>query len=173
MSGDGEGRAMRFEPARENRAIDVEALRRFFPALAGDWTFLDNAGGSQIAQQSLDRLNEYLLTSNVQTGGSYGVSELATRRVDAAAAAVATMVNASGPEEVILGSSSTMLVRMLAESFGNTLQPGDEIIVSNVSRFSIWPPVSSPVWRHSSAGSIQSAASSSRPSSSLCSRSAA
>lgn len=138
---------MTFEPAGEHgsrrqdhtrghdaaldRALDVEALRRFFPSLTGKWTFFDNAGGAQVAQPVLDRLNEYLLTSNVQLGGSYGVSELATERVGAAAEAAATLVNASGPDEIIMGPSSTMLVRLLAESFGRALRPGDEIIVSN------------------------------------------
>jgi len=122
---------MSFTPAPEHRAIDVQALRRFFPALTDEWAFLDNAGGAQVPQQVLDRLNEYLLTSNVQTGGSYEISKLATQRVDDAPAGVATLVNATGPDEIIMGSSSTMLVRLLAESVGRTLQPGDEIIVSN------------------------------------------
>lgn len=122
---------MAFEPAAEHRAINVAAIRDFFPGLSGDWTFFDNAGGSQIARPVLDRVNEYLLTSNVQHGASYDVSRLAGERLQEATSAVASMVNASGPDEIIMGPSSSMLARMLAESFGGTLEPGDEIIVSN------------------------------------------
>lgn len=122
---------MAFEPADEHRAVDVAAIREFFPSLTGEWTFFDNAGGSQMARPVLDRINEYLLTSNVQHGASYDVSRRAGERLEQATSAVAEMVNASGPDEIVMGPSSSMLVRMLAESFGRTLDPGDEIIVSN------------------------------------------
>ncbi|NNE43397.1 MAG: cysteine desulfurase-like protein, partial [Gemmatimonadetes bacterium] len=68
--------------------MDLEGVRRAFPALAGPWTFLDNAGGSQTLAAVADRIRDYLLTSDVQLGASYDVSELAGERVAAGQAAV-------------------------------------------------------------------------------------
>ncbi|MGF1517304.1 MAG: cysteine desulfurase-like protein [Nodosilinea sp.] len=111
--------------------LDLPFVRQQFPALAGDWTFFDNAGGSQILKPVVDRITEFLYESNVQLGASYAVSQLATERVAAGAKAMATLINAADPAEVILGPSTSALLRVLAQCFRPTLQPGDEIVVTN------------------------------------------
>lgn len=111
--------------------LQLDYVRQHFPALAGDWTFFDNAGGSQILKPVVDRITEFLYTSNVQLGASYQVSQTASARVAQGAEAMATLINAASPEEVILGPSTSALFRMLAQCLGQTLQPGDEIIVTN------------------------------------------
>jgi cysteine desulfurase family protein (TIGR01976 family) len=111
--------------------LDLPFVRHHFPALSGDWTFFDNAGGSQILKPVVDRITEFLYESNVQLGASYAVSQLATERVAAGAMAMATLINAADPAEVILGPSTSALLRMLAQCVRSTLQPGDEIIVTN------------------------------------------
>ena len=47
-------------------ALDVSAIRSEFPALAQDFVFLDNAGGSQVLRRVADRVRDYLLSSSVQ-----------------------------------------------------------------------------------------------------------
>ncbi|MEL6333823.1 MAG: cysteine desulfurase-like protein [Cyanobacteria bacterium J06626_26] len=111
--------------------LESAYVRQHFPALAGDWTFFDNAGGSQILQPVIDRITDFLYHSNVQLGASYAVSQTATTRVAEGTEAMATLINAADSNEVILGSSTSALFRMLAQCFGQTLQPGDEIIVTN------------------------------------------
>ena len=111
--------------------LDLPFVRQHFPALGGDWTFFDNAGGSQILKPVVDRITEFLYESNVQLGATYAVSQLATERVAAGAKAMATLINAADPAEVILGPSTSALLRMLAQCFRPTLQPGDEIVVTN------------------------------------------
>ena len=76
-------------------------------------------------------MQEFLLTSNVQLGASYGVSEVASARIAEAQRGVATLVNATDATEIIMGPSTTALLRTLAASLGQTLSPGDEIIVTN------------------------------------------
>jgi cysteine desulfurase family protein (TIGR01976 family) len=44
---------------------------------------------------------------------------------------MATLINASDPAEIIMGSSTTALLQMLARCMAQVLGPGDEIIVSN------------------------------------------
>ena len=111
--------------------LDLDYVRSHFPALAQGWTFFDNAGGSQILRPVVDRITEFLYDSNVQLGASYAVSQTATARVEQGAAAMATLINAATAEEVVLGPSSSALLRILAHCLGQTLQPGDEIVVTN------------------------------------------
>jgi len=112
-------------------SLQLDFVRSHFPSLAGDWVFFDNAGGSQTLRGVVDRLSEYLLTSNVQLGASYAVSQEATERVAKAAQGVATLVNAADPGEVVMGSSTSLLLRILSLSLGQTFEPGDEVIVTN------------------------------------------
>ena len=111
--------------------LQLDFVRSQFPALAGDWIFFDNAGGSQTLKPVVDRISEYLLTSGVQLGSSYAVSQLAGDRVSKAAQGVATLMNASDPTEVVMGSSTSLLLRILALCLAQTFAPGDEIIVTN------------------------------------------
>ncbi|MBD3881543.1 cysteine desulfurase-like protein [Phormidium tenue FACHB-886] len=111
--------------------LQLEYVRQQFPALAGDWVFFDNAGGSQTLRQVVDRISEFLLTSDVQLGASYGVSQLAGDRVLKARQAAATFINAADSTEVVMGHSTSLLLRLLSICLGQTWQPGDEVIVTN------------------------------------------
>lgn len=110
--------------------LDVDFARSRFPSLADGRIYFDNGGGAQIAQPVLDRMLDYLTTSNVQLGGTYETSAIASARVAEAQRAVATLVNAADPTEVVMGASTTTLLRLLATSVGRTLEPGDEIVVT-------------------------------------------
>ena len=92
---------------------------------------MDNAGGSQTLRQVVDRISEFLLTSNVQLGASYEVSALAGDRVLQARQAAATLINAADSTEVVMGHSTSLLLRLLSICLGRTWQPGDEVIVTN------------------------------------------
>lgn len=111
--------------------LNLDKVRQYFPALTGEWTFFDNAGGSQSLKKVVDKISEFLLTSDVQPGASYGISQLARERVDLAARGMATLINADSPQEVVMGPSTTMMLKVLALCLSKTLKPGDEIIVTN------------------------------------------
>lgn len=112
-------------------ALDLEFVRSQFPALAGEWVFMDNAGGSQVLRTVAERVSDYLLTSNVQTGASYAPSLASTARVREARGAYARFMNATDASEIVMGASSTALFRYLSEAMTGRLQPGDEIILTN------------------------------------------
>ena len=112
-------------------SLDLDFVRSQFPALGGEWAFFDNAGGSQILKRSVDRISIFLLTRNVQTGGSYDVSVKAREAVEESRRAVATLLNASRPEEIVMGPTTTTLLQNLARAMASQLSPGDEIIVTN------------------------------------------
>ena len=86
--------------------LDLTFIRSQFPSLGGDWTFFDNAGGSQTAQQVGIRINDYLFNTNVQLGASYDISKFAGERVMESQKTMAQLINASDPSEVVLGSST-------------------------------------------------------------------
>ena len=112
-------------------SLDLDFVRNQFPAVGKEWAFFDNAGGSQILGRSVERITDFLLTRNVQTGGSYDVSIKAKEAVEASRRAIATLVNASRPEEIVMGPSTTVLLQNLARAMASQLSAGDEIIVTN------------------------------------------
>ncbi len=111
--------------------LNIDVVRKQFPALLGDWVFFDNAGGTQICRQAADRIYDYLLTSNVQLGASYDISQRSVQRVNEGIGAMAEFINAREKCEVILGSSTSMLLKNLSLSLGEVFKPGDEVIVTN------------------------------------------
>lgn len=111
--------------------LNLDYIRSQFPGLETDWVLFDNAGGSQIARPVVDRINEHFYTSNVQLDGSYPHSVLAKERHDEAHRKLSKWINAADPKELILGSSTSLLVRILADNFRRILRDGDEIIVTN------------------------------------------
>jgi cysteine desulfurase family protein (TIGR01976 family) len=111
--------------------LDLPRIREEFPALAGNSVFLDNAGGAQVLRRVADRVRDYLLTSSVQLGASYAVSELAASRVLEARRAVALLVNAWHDEEVVIGAATTALMFQVTRAIAPGIRPGDEIIVTD------------------------------------------
>jgi cysteine desulfurase family protein (TIGR01976 family) len=104
-------------------------VRGAFPALSSGTIFLENAGGSQVPTVVAQRMHDYLLESYVQLGAGYALSQRATRTVADAHAFMRRFMNA-GDGHVILGSSTTVLLRILADCYGEILEPGAEIILA-------------------------------------------
>jgi selenocysteine lyase/cysteine desulfurase len=82
--------------------LDVNDIRKHFPALRRPLIFLDNPGGTQIAQQSIDRLNTYLVHHNANHGGAFVTSQESDAIVDQARAAAADFLNAGRPKRSYL-----------------------------------------------------------------------
>ena len=114
--------------------FDVEFARSRFPALssavAGGWTFLENAGGTYVPQDYLDRLNEFMVDSKVQLYGPYDMSQKGTRAIEDSTVRMAELINAD-PSEVVIGYNTTMNLYILSRALAPIVQPGDEIIVTN------------------------------------------
>jgi cysteine desulfurase family protein (TIGR01976 family) len=113
-----------------NSPLNLDFVRSQFPGLNRGWTLFDNAGGSQILQGALDRINTFLIEKNVQIGGSYEVSQAAAGALYEARTAAMHLVNASRPEEIVFGNSTTALLQNLARAMHSQLSEGDEIIVT-------------------------------------------
>lgn len=112
-------------------ALDLPYVRAHFPALSDEWALFDNAGGSVPLRGVIDRVSDYMSHWQVNPGATYGLSAHATALVTEGPRAMATLVHA-GPDEVVLGGSSTLLVRLLASALAPRLEAGDEIVVTNL-----------------------------------------
>lgn len=93
---------------------------------------MDNAGGSQTVGYAIDAITEYLTHFDVQLGASYATSAEASKKLIQATKNIQTYLNAEYLEEVIVGPSSTALVRILSLCLAKQWQAGDEIIITDV-----------------------------------------
>lgn len=111
--------------------MDIEFVRSQFPALKRDFTFMDNAGGSQILGRTIDYITEYYQNYNVQLGASYKVSAEAGEKLQMATSKVASFINAPNTQEIVIGPSTSMLLRILSICISDKWKEGDEVIVTN------------------------------------------
>jgi len=118
----------------ENISLDINFVRSQFPAfkdpLCKNWVFLENAGGSYVPQTVIEYLNRFMTSTKVQPYAEYDMSKIAGDKMDEAINVFTKMINAK-KNEVLIGSSTTMNMYVLANSLKYFLNPGDEIIVTN------------------------------------------
>ncbi len=122
--------------AIETPPLDVAALRRRFPALqrqvAGrPAAFLDGPGGSQAPDTVIDAITAYLRGSNANLDGAFVTSAESDALYDRARQAGADFTG-SDPDEIAFGANMTTLNFQLAHAVARTLQPGDEIVVTQL-----------------------------------------
>jgi len=108
---------------------DRDRIRGQFPALAGDTIFFENAGGSQVPAVVADGIRDYMLSSYVQLGAGYPLSQRCTELVDAAHDFMRLLMNGDDGE-AILGPSTSALLQMLAGCYSRALTQGSEIVVA-------------------------------------------
>jgi hypothetical protein len=111
--------------------LDKARIRSSFPAFQahGDFVFGDNAGGSQIIRDAVDRVADYLITTNVQMGSDY--MPTSTRRcMNLAQLETAKLFGAESPDEIVFGASSTQNLENLARGLEKDVAEGDEIIIT-------------------------------------------
>jgi cysteine desulfurase family protein (TIGR01976 family) len=111
--------------------LDVEAVRDRFPALASGAAYLDGPGGSQCPQEVLDALGGYLRASNANLGGAFPTSA-ASDEVMARGREAAADFTGAEPEGIAFGANMTTLNFLLAHAVARTLEPGDEIVVTQL-----------------------------------------
>jgi cysteine desulfurase family protein (TIGR01976 family) len=115
---------------------DLSEVRSRFPALAREQggervVFADAPGGSQVPETVIDAMSAYLRRSNSNTHGLFATSRETDALISAARQAGADVTGAD-PDEIVLGPNATTLLLGLSRSFGRTLRPGDEIVVTTL-----------------------------------------
>ena len=112
-------------------------LRADFPILAQEvhgkpLVYLDNAATSQKPKAVLEALQHYYERDNSNVHrGVHTLSARATDAYEGARDKVAAFINAQYREEIIYTRNASEAINLVAYSWGmNTLQPGDEIILT-------------------------------------------
>jgi len=117
--------------------LDVEAVRRHFPALSlridgQPAVFLDNPAGTQVPQVVIDRLAEYWKTMNANHGGVFATSQRSDALLEETRQMAAAFLNAPSADDVVFGANMTTLTFAVSRAIGRELRPGDEIVVSRL-----------------------------------------
>ena len=112
--------------------LDINLVRQQFPALNRPAVFFDNPGGTQIAKQSLDRINRYLIESNANHEGAFATSIASDAVLDEAHRAMADFYNAASPDEIVFGNNMTTLTLHLSRSISREWKADDEIVVTRL-----------------------------------------
>ncbi len=117
-----------------NIKLDVEYVRSQFPAfkdpLSKDWSFFENAGGSYVPINVINKLSEFMISTKVQPYAEYTMSKVAGNNMDKATRIFADIINAK-ENEIIIGGSTSINLYVLSNALKKNLSPGDEIIVTN------------------------------------------
>ena len=112
--------------------LDVEKVRSRFPALASGAVFLDNPGGTQVADGVARAMKRWLHGTNANHGGAFPTSRASDAIVAEARRTVADFLGAARPEEVVFGPNMTTLTFHLSRSLSHALSPGDEVVVTRL-----------------------------------------
>jgi cysteine desulfurase family protein (TIGR01976 family) len=126
-------------------AYDVDAVRAHFPALAirddgRRRIYMDNPAGTQVPSMVAEAMSRCLLETNANGGGYFQTSHASDAIVAAARAAMAELLNADSPDEIVFGQNMTTITLHISRSIGRLMRSGDEIIVSCMDHdANIWP----------------------------------
>jgi cysteine desulfurase family protein (TIGR01976 family) len=112
--------------------LNIDHIRAQFPALASGAIHFDNPGGTQVAQHTINRVQDYYLHRNANHGGAFATSHRNDEVLDQARASMATWLNASRPEEIVFGLNMTTLTLHMSRSLAHLLSPGDEIVLTHL-----------------------------------------
>jgi cysteine desulfurase family protein (TIGR01976 family) len=126
-------------------ALDLTWVRSQFPALAQTINghpavFLDGPGGTQVPQQVIHAIADYLSRNNANTGGAYHTSRHTDRMIAEARAAMGDFLNCDA-DEIVFGPNMTTLTFAMSRAIGRELEPGDEIVLTLLdhdANFSPW-----------------------------------
>lgn len=113
-------------------AFDPSALKRQFPGLTEpDLHYLDNTATSQMPEVVLTALRRFEIEARANVHeGAHRRARAATAALGEARSRVARFLHAYSTEEVVFTYGTTSSINMLADSFGMSLNPGDEIVLS-------------------------------------------
>jgi len=117
-------------------AYDVARIRADFPVLSTTvrgkrLAFLDTAASAQRPLAVIEAVDHYERTSHANVHrGVYQLSQKATDAFEGARERVRRFLNASSLKEVIFTRGTTESINLVAQSWGQRLGPGDEILIT-------------------------------------------
>ncbi|MCC5827170.1 SufS family cysteine desulfurase [Alkalimonas sp.] len=118
--------------------FDIDAIRAEFPILqqqieGNPLVYLDNAATTQKPKAVIQAITNYYTQCNANVHrGAHHLADEATRRFEQARDTVAAFIRANDRSEVIWTSGTTEAINIVANGIGQRLQPGDEVLVTEM-----------------------------------------
>ena len=116
--------------------MDIHSIREQFPILdrkvyGKPLTYLDNTATTQTPRRVVDAITDMYYThkANVHRG-VHALSQEATALLETTREAVALFIGAGKKEEIIFTRGTTESINLVAASYGQLLEEGDEIILT-------------------------------------------
>jgi cysteine desulfurase/selenocysteine lyase len=122
--------------------LDVGRIRCDFPILhqsihGHPLAYLDNAASTQRPQSVIDAISRYYSHDHANVHrGVHTLSHRATEAQEGAREKVRRFINAAAVQEIIFTRGTTEAINLVAYSFGQSLRPGDEILLSQMEHHS-------------------------------------
>jgi cysteine desulfurase/selenocysteine lyase len=122
--------------------FQLEKIRAQFPILEREvngkrLVYFDNGATSQKPQCVIDSINTYYSFENANIHrGVHFLSQEATTKYEDARSSIQKAINANESCEVIFTKGTTDSINLVAYSFGETLEKGDEILISYMEHHS-------------------------------------
>ncbi len=115
----------------------MDKIREAFPSLSRKQgsrplVYLDGPAGSQVPEPVIDAIADYYCTSNANTHGWFVTSQETDYIIEEARNKAATFLGAQGGHTISFGPNMTNLNFSLSKAIGRLLNPGDEILITQL-----------------------------------------
>lgn len=112
-------------------------VRQQFPALqrvhnGSPLVFLDGPAGTQVPAMVIEAIADYYKNSNANTHGQFVTTQETDAIMEATRENIATFLGAADASTISLGQNMTSLNFSLSRAVARTLQPGDEILITQL-----------------------------------------
>ena len=112
-------------------------IRRQFPSLINNYNgkeiiYLDGPGGTQVPESVIEAISGYYRTSNANSHGSFITSKRTDEVIEKTRNHLASFLGAESGKNISLGQNMTTLNYALSRAFYRILQPGDEVLITQL-----------------------------------------
>ena len=119
--------------------LDPKKIRAQFPALQQEINnqpvvFFDGPGGTQIPNSVIEAMTNYLKESNANAHGAFATSIRTDQLIKSARIAMSDFLGCDR-HEIVFGANMTTLTFAFSRAIARELQPGDEIIVTQLDHY--------------------------------------
>ncbi len=112
------------------KRADFPSLQRMYDGIP--LVYLDGPAGTQIPRQVIDAIAHYYTTCNANTHGQFVTAVESDGMLEETRQAVAAYLGAGGETTISFGANMTTLTFSLSRAIGRRLQPGDEIVITEL-----------------------------------------
>jgi cysteine desulfurase family protein (TIGR01976 family) len=123
-----------------DREFDIAACRSQFPSLASGAAYFDGPGGTQVPRRVMTAITHYFEKSCANMGGAFTSSRATDAVLLGARSAMADLLGASDPGEIVFGASMTALTFNFTRALGRVLGPGDVVVVTELDHDANFTP---------------------------------